>query len=139
MSKTKEYSNGEVTVVWEAKKCVHSGICVKGLPSVFRPNVRPWIRVNGASTEEIVTQVKQCPSTALSYYMNKDVVTNKSDKEIKVEVRENGPILVHGSLEIIHKDGVKESKTKVTAFCRCGHSSNKPFCDGSHVSKEFRG
>ncbi|MGA1226848.1 MAG: (4Fe-4S)-binding protein [Tamlana sp.] len=28
-------------MVWDAKKCIHSGICVKGLPNVFRPKVRP--------------------------------------------------------------------------------------------------
>lgn len=34
-SSVKEYSNGEVTITWEASKCIHSGKCVRGLPSVF--------------------------------------------------------------------------------------------------------
>lgn len=139
MSKTKEYSNGEVTVVWDAHKCVHSGICVRGLPSVFRPKVRPWVRVNEASTEDIVEQIKQCPSNALSYYMNKAVESCPEIHKTKVEILKNGPLLVHGSIEVQHKDGFKESKNKVTAFCRCGESSNKPYCDGSHIAAEFIG
>jgi uncharacterized Fe-S cluster protein YjdI len=67
---TKKYSNGEVTVVWQPHLCTHSGICFRGLPLVFDPRVRPWIRPEGATTQQIVEQVKKCPSGALSYFMN---------------------------------------------------------------------
>lgn len=63
---TKEYSNGEVTIVWQAAKCTHSGNCVKNLPQVFKPREQPWIRPENASTEQIVSTVKKCPSGALS-------------------------------------------------------------------------
>lgn len=139
MDKTKEYSNGEVTVVWEAKKCIHSGICVKGLPSVFRPRVRPWIRINEAETEAIVKQVRQCPSGALSYYMKNEAVEDGVKSITKIEILENGPILVQGPIVVLHKDNNIENKNKVTAFCRCGESQTKPYCDGSHVAKKFIG
>jgi uncharacterized Fe-S cluster protein YjdI len=64
----KEYSNGEVTVVWQAHKCIHSCICWKGLISVFNPKKRPWINIQGDATEKIKAQVDKCPSGALSYY-----------------------------------------------------------------------
>lgn len=64
----KEYSNGEVTITWEPQKCTHSGNCARGLPKVFNPKNRPWISVDGASSEEMVNQVKKCPSGALGYY-----------------------------------------------------------------------
>jgi len=70
MSKTKNYSNGEVTIVWNPEICIHSGICVRGLPNVFQPKDKPWIKIDKASTEELVSQVKKCPSGALSYFMN---------------------------------------------------------------------
>ena len=70
MSKAKNYSNGEVTIVWNPDICIHSGICVRGLPNVFQPKDKPWIKINQASTEELVSQVKKCPSGALSYFMN---------------------------------------------------------------------
>lgn len=62
----KEYSNGEITVVWQPKLCTHSGNCARGLPGVFQPKERPWIKVENATTEEIIAQVKKCPSGALS-------------------------------------------------------------------------
>ncbi|HRJ26687.1 MAG TPA: (4Fe-4S)-binding protein [Fimbriimonadaceae bacterium] len=59
------YSNGEITVHWDASKCTHSGNCVRGLPQVFDIRKRPWITITGASTAEIEAQVARCPSGAL--------------------------------------------------------------------------
>ncbi|WP_027137098.1 (4Fe-4S)-binding protein [Gaetbulibacter saemankumensis] len=139
MGKTKEYSNGEITIVWEAKKCIHSGICVKGLPNVFRPSLRPWIKMDGAETETLVNQVKQCPSGALSSYINgaKDKTTDLI--ETKIDVLKNGPLLVHGLLKVNLKDGSHEIKNRTTAFCRCGKSGDKPYCDGTHSKIDFVG
>jgi uncharacterized Fe-S cluster protein YjdI len=66
----KEYTNGEVTIVWQNKLCQHSGNCVRGLPGVFNNRANPWINAAGATTEEIISQVKKCPSGALTYYRN---------------------------------------------------------------------
>lgn len=67
----KEYTNGEVTVVWQSGKCIHSGNCVRNNPDVFRPREKPWIKIDGSSTEKIIDTVKKCPSGALMYYENK--------------------------------------------------------------------
>ena len=63
----RKYKNGNVTVVWRPDRCQHSGICTKGLPMVFDIRKRPWIDMKGASPVEIVKQVQQCPSHALSF------------------------------------------------------------------------
>lgn len=63
---TKEYSNGEITVVWKSGLCTHSGNCVRNLGVVFQPKERPWIKVDNASSEEIIIAVGKCPSGALS-------------------------------------------------------------------------
>ena len=139
MGKVKEYSNGEVTVVWEAEKCIHSAICAKGLPEVFQPRERPWIKIDAAATDALVNQVKACPSGALSYYMNNETPKETTSSETKVDVLENGPLLVHGTLKVVHKDGKEETKNKTTAFCRCGNSANKPYCDGTHNKQGFVG
>ena len=68
MEMQKEYSNGEVTILWKQELCTHSANCSKGLPTVFEPKERPWIDVTGATTDEIIQQVQKCPSGALSYY-----------------------------------------------------------------------
>jgi uncharacterized Fe-S cluster protein YjdI len=70
----KNYSNGELTIVWQPKKCIHSGICVKTLPMVYHPNEKPWIKIENAATEELKSQVDKCPSGALSYFMNSNVI-----------------------------------------------------------------
>lgn len=62
----KEYSNGEVTIVWQPKLCQHSGVCVKTLPNVYNPEEKPWIKPANATSEELVNQVAKCPSDALS-------------------------------------------------------------------------
>ena len=66
----REYSNGEITVVWDSKKCIHSGNCVRGLPAVFNPKERPWIKIEAADSESVGHQVDQCPTGAISWYRN---------------------------------------------------------------------
>ena len=139
MSRAKNYSNGEVTIHWEPEKCIHSAICVKGLPHVFKPKEKPWIKIESASTDALINQVKACPSGALSFSMNEEVDKTAEHLDTKVEIMENGPLLVYGRLNITYKDGTQETKKKTTAFCRCGLSNNKPYCDGAHVKGGFKG
>ncbi len=65
-----KYTNGQITVVWKPEFCKHSGRCVTQLPKVFNLNQRPWVNIEGASNEEIIAQVKKCPTGALSYFEN---------------------------------------------------------------------
>ena len=113
MGKTKEYSNGDVTIVWEAEKCIHSAICVKNSPKVFKPKDKPWVKIDEAATDELVTTVKKCPSGALSYYMNNEDDHTSEALETKVEVLENGPLLVYGTLKVTDKDGNEETKSYI--------------------------
>ena len=69
----KHYSNGELTVVWKSHLCQHSGVCVRTLPQVYNTRLRPWIKPENATTNELKAQIEKCPSGALSYFMNKDV------------------------------------------------------------------
>ncbi len=136
----KEYSNGELTVVWKPAKCFHAKVCINMLPEVYDPKAKPWIKPNNASTEALKAQIDKCPSGALSYYTN-DASEDKVDAspETKVEMLKNGPLLVYGTLNISDLDGNIETKEDKTAFCRCGHSNNKPYCDGSHAKSNFEG
>lgn len=61
----KKYQKEDLTVFWEPSKCIHSGICARGLSSVFKPKEKPWVQVDGATKEEIRMQVLACPSKAL--------------------------------------------------------------------------
>jgi uncharacterized Fe-S cluster protein YjdI len=53
-------------------KGIHAGVCVKTLPQVYDPKARPWINIENATTEELIGQVAQCPSGALSIEKNDD-------------------------------------------------------------------
>lgn len=143
---TKKYSNGEVTIVWKPGQCIHSAVCWKhpeGLISVFNPSERPWIKPEGASTAEIIDQVKKCPSGALSYFMNEENNETQNKKmvenmETKIELLPNGPIKVSGQFCVVDLEGNEKAKNKDTYLCRCGGSKNKPFCDGTHGRIEFK-
>jgi uncharacterized Fe-S cluster protein YjdI len=141
---TKTYSNNEITIVWKPTACIHSTLCwkgEKGLKPVFNPMEKPWIKPHGATTEAIIERVSNCPSGALSFYYNNKEEEGKTEPvhEPVVEVLPNGPLLVHGNIHLKHKEEATTLKNKVTAFCRCGASANKPYCDGSHQHNGFTG
>ncbi|NER11481.1 Uncharacterized Fe-S cluster protein YjdI [Muriicola jejuensis] len=137
----KEYERPGLAVIWKPRKCIHSGVCVKTLPSVYKPEEKPWVNPENASVEALVKQIDRCPSGALSYRLtkeNKELENKKDTMSQKVEVTPNGPLMVHGEIEIKMVDGSTETKKRATAFCRCGASDNKPFCDGSHRNADFK-
>jgi uncharacterized Fe-S cluster protein YjdI len=147
MKETHKYTNDEVTVVWKPKVCIHSTLCWKGLLEVFNPKEKPWIKMQGASTERIIGQVRKCPSGALSYYLNAEApaedepgkIVAEAAKILKIKVTPNGPYIVNTECLIIHSDGKEETKNGSVALCRCGASANKPYCDGSHNKTGFQG
>ena len=137
---TKTYTNGEITVVWKPSVCIHSKLCWTQLIAVFNPKERPWIKMDGADTQRISEQVDRCPSKALSYFRNENPVQPTDiQAESLVETLPNGPLLVYGNLKVKDAQGQETRKNNVTAFCRCGASSNKPYCDGSHLKVGFVG
>ncbi|MBX2893524.1 MAG: (4Fe-4S)-binding protein [Saprospiraceae bacterium] len=137
----KHYTNNDITVVWKPDVCIHSTLCWRSLIKVFDPRRRPWIDMDGADTEAIIAQVEKCPSGALSWHRNQSGETKPAsvDVETIVEATPNGPLMVYGNIKVKDAEGNETSKHKVTAFCRCGASNNKPYCDGSHRKVDFKG
>jgi 3-phenylpropionate/trans-cinnamate dioxygenase ferredoxin subunit len=62
--------------------------------------------------------------------------------DVKITIRPNGPLLVNGAADLVDHDGntvnLPEGKS-VMALCRCGASTTKPFCDGTHGKVGFDG
>ena len=56
---------------------------------------------------------------------------------VKITVRENGPYLVSGDVALTDADGNAFETKPVIALCRCGGSTTKPFCDGTHSKIGF--
>jgi CDGSH-type Zn-finger protein len=58
--------------------------------------------------------------------------------EVIIQVRDNGSLRVSGPVKLLDAEG-NEFETKPTfSLCRCGHSQNKPFCDGTHKTVGFQ-
>lgn len=57
---------------------------------------------------------------------------------VKMNLIENGPIIVEGSFELKDSKGNKIETEDNIALCRCGGSKNKPFCDGTHKKINFK-
>jgi CDGSH-type Zn-finger protein len=55
----------------------------------------------------------------------------------RIKVRANGPLLCTGDIEVFGSDGQVLARAADLVLCRCGHSGNKPFCDGSHREAGF--
>jgi uncharacterized Fe-S cluster protein YjdI len=124
----KEYSNDKITVVWKPDICIHSEKCFHGLGKVFNPNQRPWIDLSQASDDEIIKQVNNCPSGALTMKESND---SNSNETTKIQLFPGGPAVLKGACEVVNEDGQVETRKNV-ALCRCTKSANFPYCDGSH-------
>ncbi len=134
---TKEYSNDDLTIVWQPKKCIHSEKCWRGLSEVFRYGKKPWVDPNGADSKTIVNQIDQCPSGALSYKLKNQSLNKEKTMSTKINLAKNGPVLLKGNIEIQMPDGSVREESNA-ALCRCGASNNKPFCDGTHSKINFQ-
>lgn len=62
----------------------------------------------------------------------------ENESIMQIELIPNGPMLIRGDCSIKYADGTEAQLTLVNAFCRCGQSLNKPFCDGSHHEAAFK-
>ena len=137
MSGTRTYSGQDVDISFDPRRCIHAERCVRGLPGVFDPKRRPWVDPDGASADEVVEAVRQCPTGALTAARHDGGAAEEADARVSVVCVPDGPVYVRGDLSV----GIPGSADRVrvfrAAFCRCGHSANKPFCDNAHVDAGF--
>tara|TARA_R110002012_G_scaffold241610_1_gene415813 strand:- start:53 stop:283 length:231 start_codon:yes stop_codon:yes gene_type:complete len=70
-TKNHVFSNKDITVTYNPKVCINAERCALELSNVFRQSVIPWIDLEADSNENIINQVKKCPSGALQFCMNK--------------------------------------------------------------------
>ena len=63
----KQYQKDNLIVYWDPDKCVHAAACVRCLPKVFNPRIKPWVNLENADIKEIMETIDKCPSKALCY------------------------------------------------------------------------
>ncbi|MDE2182372.1 MAG: CDGSH iron-sulfur domain-containing protein [Alphaproteobacteria bacterium] len=123
-----ECEGANLTLLFEAKKCIHSRYCVTWGPAVFRANVEgPWIHPDAMDVERVAEIAHACPSGAIRY-RRKDGRPEEAAPPVNlIAVREAGPYAVRADIRLNGEGGMYRA-----TLCRCGASKNKPFCDGSH-------
>jgi CDGSH-type Zn-finger protein/uncharacterized Fe-S cluster protein YjdI len=148
MSKIHRYEGARLTVLWDEDVCVHAGECLRHNHRVFNSRRRPWVEPDAASADEVIAVIARCPSGALSYEWRSQASTEtvatsppidpNQGKQVgnEIKVLAHGPVMVLGQVELQAADGTVIQGGKF-ALCRCGGSSNKPFCDGSHKALGF--
>ncbi len=131
------YLGQEITIHDNRGICSHAGFCTSGLPAVWRMGVEPWIDPDGAGVEAIIATIAKCPSGALGYSL-KGVEHRDRDRQPGIQVSKDGPYDVTGPVELIGVSKGEGATVERYALCRCGGSKNKPFCDGTHWSIDFK-
>ncbi len=134
----KTYKKESLNIHWKPELCIHSANCIKGLPRVFNPKIKPWVNQENAGIDELITTINTCPSGALSYSLDldKELITVDTKSRISIKINESGPIIISDGC-IIDYQGKSIEKEGTVALCRCGQSENKPFCDGTHKKVGF--
>jgi CDGSH-type Zn-finger protein/ferredoxin len=135
-NKQDSYTGKKITIHDNRRICAHAGYCTDNLPNVFRMKQEPWIDADAASIEDIIATIQKCPSGALSYSIDNNNYT--PDNEPSIFIAPNGPYVVSGCPDLEETVWAEGALKNKFTLCRCGASKNKPFCDGSHWSVNFR-
>jgi CDGSH-type Zn-finger protein len=128
---------GEGVVVHDNRGiCAHIGYCTDQLPEVFKTGEEPWVDADGASPERVAEQTRCCPSGALSHSVDGSEHRDQ-ERPPTIKVTAAGPYFVTGGVELLNSEWGDGASREHYALCRCGHSKNKPFCDGTHWYVDF--
>ena len=152
----RKYKNDEITVYWKPAACVHASYCYRELIEVFDPGRRPWVDMNGSSTERIIEVVNMCPTEALTWKWNdegrnKDIGSDQTNhvifrrpeliasdesvaeqRPLSVKIMADGPVVIKGDFNLLYSGNTKKVKDGIISVCRCGGTNHFPFCDGTH-------
>jgi uncharacterized Fe-S cluster protein YjdI/CDGSH-type Zn-finger protein len=134
----KEYANESIVVTWDAQRCIHTGICTAGLPTVFNVSERPWVQLDGADADAIAAVVRRCPTGALRARRVDEDRAPLDDGPVTIRAMRNGPLYVEGLVHVVDPDGATVTAEDRIALCRCGATRRPPFCDNSHRAVGYR-
>jgi CDGSH-type Zn-finger protein len=130
------YAGKEIVVLDNRGTCCHFGNCTDHLPQAFHHDSEPFVTPDGADAAACEEIVRECPSGALSFVKNGEAYTGET-RDPEVFVSHNASYYVRGGIELDGEPMNKGALREHYALCRCGHSKNKPFCDGSHWYAAF--
>jgi CDGSH-type Zn-finger protein/uncharacterized Fe-S cluster protein YjdI len=137
-SKQYSYPGRATGVVWDGRLCIHVGECTRARGTLFESGREPWCEPDSAEADMVATVIERCPTGALSYSRADGGPPETPPAANSIVVANNGPLYARGELEIEGAPQDSPGLRTRAALCRCGLSANKPFCDNSHESAEFR-
>lgn len=135
--KLHEYKGKSITVLYDAKRCIHAQECVHGAPAVFNIELKPWVNPDNADAATIAGVIQRCPTGALHYHATDAKRAERPDASNSMTTTPRGPLHARGSLNVVSEAGEAILTDTRMALCRCGASKNKPLCDNSHFAVAF--
>jgi CDGSH-type Zn-finger protein/uncharacterized Fe-S cluster protein YjdI len=138
MPHRRTYETAAIRVHWDSSRCIHTGICLRGLPSVFDTGARPWVDLSGADADSVAETVGHCPTGALRYERLDGAEQEQPNRPTVVLPIEDGPLLMVGDLDVKTPDGEQITHENRLTLCRCAQSHNQPFCDNSHKRRGWQ-
>ena len=127
-----EWKGKRITIVDNSDVCCRDRSCVNNLPQVFEEE-----NPDAATVKEIIETIRKCPSGALTYKMG-GRHCQAFNREPAITVVKNGPLKMVGGIRVKDEMQSQPACPEHYTLCRCGHSQNKPFCDGSHLDVGFQ-
>ncbi|MEM1128741.1 MAG: CDGSH iron-sulfur domain-containing protein [Bacteroidota bacterium] len=131
------YEGQDLEITYDVVRCIHAAACVQGLPQVFDLKRRPWVDPAQAPADQIAQVIERCPTGALHYRRLDDGAAEMPTALNTVQVDTDGPLYLRGQIRVVDAEGETVIKDTRLALCRCGASSHKPYCDGSHTEAGF--
>jgi CDGSH-type Zn-finger protein len=142
----KEYPGKGILMKDVRSLCFHAGFCrtrVTDAWSLTRKSDDIQARI------ELIAMIEHCPSGALTYALDDARKHHETGEPAwqsiepalprSIALMPNGPLWVTGGIPIIRSDNTPMEVRNRVALCRCGHSKNKPYCDGTHAEVGFKG
>ena len=139
-SRVHVYDGADVTVTFDASRCIHHAHCVRSLPAVFNTAARPWVQPDNAIAATVLAVVAGCPTGALhaTHRAAETDVVAPPQGQVAVQVTRDGPLFVRGAVQLVDGNEALLGEDERVALCRCGLSKRKPFCDNSHRGAAWR-
>jgi CDGSH-type Zn-finger protein len=121
-----------IGVMDDTALCTRAGFCGNRVTNI-------WKELEHADDSrvrfDVIQRIERCPSGRLSYDLGDGPV--EPDLPRAIAVTRDGPYWVTGGISVTMSDGQTLETRNRVELCRCGHSSNKPLCDGSHRAVKF--
>ena len=134
----KTYRGSDVNVLYNALICSHAARCLKIAPAAFDTDKRPWIAPDRDETERVIEAVRACPSGALRLQRRDGEAEHLlASEERRVDVSRHGPYAVL-NLPVAAPPAGEGASERKYVLCRCGKTSNTPYCDGSHAKAGWK-